>query len=181
MELPVGYGLAGSFLFLKKRTLGLEMIVSNFAKQFNSAINKIQLPMETPPSERSVDIEKYKIIRERWDKEDTLLLSRTGIFLTSNSLLFSAMRFQESALSLQIGVAIFGLVLSALWLTTSLHSFNVIGKLFFLSKDDMPHELKEIYKIKRPFLRPNDVFCKWIPGLIITGWMMFIVWLLASL
>jgi len=135
--------------------------------------------MESTQTERpEPDLEKYKLIRERWDKEDTLLLTRTGVFLTSNSLLFAAMRFQESGTSFQIGVAVIGLALSILWLTTSLHSFNVVGKLYLLSKDDMPHGLKEIYKIKPPLLRPNAVFCKWIPGLIIAGWITLIIWAL---
>lgn len=142
----------------------------------HSITEENQLNMKVPSDKSSPDIEKYKLIRERWDKEDTLLLSRTGIFLTSNSLLFAAMRFQESSPSFQIGVALVGLILSILWLTTSLHSFNVIGKLFLMSKDDAPHDLKEIYKIKPPLFRPNDVFCKWIPGLIIAGWTTLIIW-----
>jgi hypothetical protein len=141
---------------------------------------KRQQSTETPDSERSPDIEKYKLIRERWDKEDELLLSRTGIFLTANSILGAALGFQvQSGHSFRIGVASVGLILSILWLLTSLVSFNIIRRFFLLSKDDMPHGLKESYRSR--FIHPNTVFCKLIPGLIIAGWVGFIIWSLISM
>ena len=136
--------------------------------------------MEPFSGQHPIDIEKYKLIRERWDKEDELLLARTGVFLTANSILCAALGFQSQNQIFQIGVAFVGLILSILWLLTSLQSYRIIGKLFFLCKDVIPHGLMEIYKIKR-FLgvRPTSVFCKWIPGLIITGWLVFIIWSLS--
>jgi len=137
--------------------------------------------MKNTKDEREPNLEKYKLIRERWDKEDTLLLSRTGIFLTTNSILIVTMRFQENGFPFQIGVAIVGLILSFLWLTTSLHSFKVISKLFSLCKNGAPSDLNEIHKIQPILFRPNTVFCKLIPGLMITGWVVFIIGSLASL
>ncbi|MCK6694445.1 MAG: hypothetical protein L6Q97_20405 [Thermoanaerobaculia bacterium] len=137
--------------------------------------------METIPTETSPNTENYKLIRERWDKEDTLLLSRTGIFLTTNSILYAAIGFQEkdqSDQSLHLVFALVGLLLSILWLTSALHSFNVIKNLFLACKDDMPTEIKRIYKVKPVLFRPNTVFCKWIPGIVIASWLFILLWLL---
>jgi hypothetical protein len=76
-----------------------------------------------------ISVEKYKAIRKRWDHEDQLLMSRTGAFLTANSILCVALSFQPEV-PFQIGVAVVGLALSSLWLTTSLHSFNIIALLY---------------------------------------------------
>ena len=122
--------------------------------------------------------ERYKAIRERWDKEDTLLISRTGIFLTTNSILYAALGFQAQNPSFQVGVAVIGLTLSILWLTTSWHTTNVIKKLYLMCKDDMPYDLADMYKIKPIFFRPNTVFGKIIPFIIILGWLAFISWLI---
>ena len=126
------------------------------------------------------DEQKYKLLRERWDKEDSLLISRTGIFLTTNSILFAALGFQEQNPGFQVVVAVIGLLLSILWLTTSWHTFNVIKKLYQLSKDDMPYDLIEIYRVKPILFRPNTVFTKIIPLLIILGWIAIILWILVS-
>ncbi len=127
-----------------------------------------------------VDIERYKIIRERWDREDTLLISRTGIFLTTNSILLAAAGFQakNSALSsyYQIGIAGMGLALSFLWLATSWHSFNIIRMLFVMCQDDMPYGLRATHDIRPVIFRPNTVFCKMIPSLMIVGWLAYIAW-----
>ncbi len=132
--------------------------------------------MSNTGSEQSVDIEKYKVIRDRWDREDTLLMSRTGAFLTTNSILFAALGFQAQNRPFQIGVAIIGLSLSILWLTTSMHSFNILGTLFQLCINDMPYGLGAIYKIRPVLFRPATVFCKLVPGLIVVGWLAYIVW-----
>jgi hypothetical protein len=122
--------------------------------------------------------ERYKIIRDRWDKEDSLLVSRTGIFLTTNSILFAALGFQEQNPIFQAVVSVIGLVLSLLWLTTSWHTYHGIRKLYQLCKDDMPYALAEIYQIEPILFRPNTVFTKIIPLLIIFGWSAIIIWIL---
>lgn len=133
--------------------------------------------MKTMQDKTPVDIERYKLVRERWDKEDDLLLSRTGIFLTANSILIAALGFQENNLNFQKGISVLGLLLSLLWLATSIHSGRVIRKLFLLCKDHIPYDLKEIMKIKPVLFRPTTVFCKLIPGLIVAVWLAALVWL----
>jgi hypothetical protein len=134
-----------------------------------------------PVEDKNAATERYKLIRERWDKEDALLISRTGIFLTANSILYAAMGFQAKTPGYQVGVAVMGLLLSVLWLMTSWHTTNVIRKLYQMCIGDMPYDLADIYKIKPKFFRPTTVFGKVIPGLIIAGWLAFILWLLFSM
>lgn len=136
--------------------------------------------MDKINDKNAANAQKYKLLRDRWDKEDSLLISRTGIFLTTNSILFAALGFQERNPGFQVVVAVIGLLLSILWLTTSWHTFNVIKKLYRMSKDDMPYELVEIYHIKPILFRPNSVFTKIIPLLIIFGWIAIILWILVS-
>jgi hypothetical protein len=137
--------------------------------------------MKPSTKKNAVKNERYNLIRERWDKEDSLLLSRTGIFLTTNSILYAALGFQAQNPSFQMGIAVVGLILSVLWLTTSWHTFNVIRKLYTMCKDDMPFDLADAYKVKPILFRPNTVFGKIIPCLIIAGWIAFMFWLLLSM
>ncbi len=136
--------------------------------------------MEKTKNTHAADIEKYKIIRDRWDKEDTLLISRTGIFLTTNSILLAVAGFQaknsNSSPFFQIGVAVMGLILSCLWLTTSWHSYKIIRALFELCQGCMPYGLRAIHDIRPVVFRHNTVFCKIIPALIIVGWLAYIAW-----
>jgi hypothetical protein len=136
--------------------------------------------MDKPENTSATDYQKYQAIRDRWDKEDSLLNSRTGIFLTTNSILFAASQFQAQDPAFQLGAAIIGLALSILWLTTSWHTSNVIKELFLLCKDDMPYDLKRVYRISPILFRPTTVFSKLIPSLIIIGWIAYIIWILFS-
>jgi len=129
------------------------------------------------------DKAKYEALRERWDHEDTLLVSRTGTFLTTSSILWAALGFQPDDSFFLIVIGIIGLVLSILWLTTSLHSFNVIGTLFRLCKNDMPYGIKEIYQRKPVLFRPTTVFAKVVPSLMIAGWVVeiaYTIWKLVA-
>jgi hypothetical protein len=134
--------------------------------------------MDQTASKNTIDDQRYKTIRDRWDKEDTLLISRTGIFLTTNSIMYAALGFQAQNPGFQVGVAVIGLALSILWLTTSWHTANVIKKLHLMCKSDMPYDLADIYSIKPILFRPNTVFGKIIPLLMISGWLAFILWIL---
>jgi hypothetical protein len=136
--------------------------------------------MDKPESKSAVDYQKYQAIRDRWDKEDSLLNSRTGIFLTTNSILFAASQFQTQEPAFQVGAATIGFALSILWLTTSWHTSNVIKELFLMCKDDTPYNLIRIYRVKPILFRPTTVFSKLIPSLIITGWIAYIIWILVS-
>ncbi len=103
-----------------------------------------------------------------------------GIFLTTNSILSAALGFQKESFSFQVSITLVGLVLSILWLTTSWHTANVIRQLFLLSKKDMPYGLMDIYRIKPILFRPNTVFGKLIPSLVILWWITIIALLFAK-
>ena len=116
-------------------------------------------------------IERYKLIRSRWDSEDSLLVSRTGVFLTANSIFFAASQLQkEPDPMFMIGVMIFSLVISFFWLTTSWHSFNVIARLYREARNYSPEAIKCIYGIDPVFVRPNTVFGKILPIVVIIAW-----------
>ena len=73
----------------------------------------------------------YKEIRERWDKEDELLGSRTSMFLTVNAILFAATSLQENNNSvLNFAVSVVGFILTLLWLSVSKRSYGL--HIFFI-------------------------------------------------
>ncbi len=123
----------------------------------------------------SFDLPKYAAIRDRWDKEDTLLVSRTGIFLTTNSILFAIAGFLASDHVFQLGVAVVGLLLSVVWLTTAWHSFRIIHTLLDMCQDITPYGLDALYRIKPILFRPNTVFGKLLPSSIILGWAVYLI------
>ncbi|WDD97249.1 hypothetical protein [Thalassomonas actiniarum] len=112
--------------------------------------------------------EKYALIRERWDKEDSLLLLRTGIFLTLNSVLLAAAQLNNSG-DFKIFIIAFAIVFSSLWLITSLHAYRIIKRLYQKCHRLMPNEIKGIYKVK-VWIRPNTVFCVLSPVLVLLAW-----------
>ncbi len=118
-----------------------------------------------------VDMDKYETLRKRWDHEDTLLTSRTGTFLTANSILWVALGFQPDKSPFQIIIGVIGLALSILWLTTTWHSFNLIKLLHGLTKNDMPYGIEKMFDVKPILFRPNAVFGILIPSLMIAGWL----------
>ncbi len=123
----------------------------------------------------TIDLPRYTAIRERWDKEDTLLVSRTGIFLTANSILFAIAGFRATDHMFQIGVAVIGLLLSIVWLTTAWHSFRIIHTLLEMCKNDTPYGLDSLYAIKPILFRPTTVFGKILPASIIVGWGLYLL------
>lgn len=118
---------------------------------------------------------KYKTLRERWDKEDNLLLSRTGIFLTVNSILCAGAQLQQEV-GFRTGVAVFSIVISILWLTTSWHSYNVIKKLYLKCKTIMPGDLGDVYAIKPVLFRPTAALGIVLPCTVISGWVVYAGW-----
>ena len=121
--------------------------------------------------------EEYTRLRRRWDAEDQLLLTRTGIFLTTNSILGAAAQLQGDRY-FQIGVAFFALLISFYWLIISWHSFKVIKQMHHITNRCMPQAEKAIYDFKTCGLRPNDILVKLLPTTVILVWVLYIAWIL---
>ncbi|WDE07391.1 hypothetical protein SG34_011165 [Thalassomonas viridans] len=122
--------------------------------------------------------EKYVLIRDRWDKEDSLLLTRTGIFLTVNSILLAAAQLNNSE-AFKLAVAAFAAIFSLFWLLTSLHSYRIIKILYQKCHRLMPSEIKGIYRVK-VLMRPNTVFGVLSPVLVLFAWLAYALLLDAS-
>lgn len=132
-----------------------------------------------PAKKRAPDKDKYEALRKRWDHEDSLLMSRTGIFLTTSSILWAALGFQPNEGFFQVIIGAMGLLLSILWLTTSLHSFRIIRVLYRLTINETPYGIEEMVAVKPILFRPNVVFGILIPSLILAGWVTattYIIW-----
>jgi hypothetical protein len=88
--------------------------------------------------------------------------------------------FQPDDLPFQIGVAVFGLLLSGPWLTTSWHSYRIIRLLYLKCEDDMPYDLKDLVYRGPVRFHPNTVFGFLVPILVIGGWLAHVAWRLPS-
>jgi hypothetical protein len=123
-----------------------------------------------------INNKRYEIWRKRWDHEDTLLVSRTGIFLTANSIFWAALSFQSTISFFHIIIGLLALLISILWVTTSWHSFNIIMVIFHEIKVDFPFGIENIYKKGPVLFRPNIVFGKLLPILMIISWIIEIIY-----
>lgn len=128
-------------------------------------------------NEKDTILEQYQLIRNRWDSEDNLLLSRTGVFLTVNSIFFAASQIQKNPDStFMIGLMVFSLIISFLWLTISWHSFNIIAQLYREAIGFCPEEIKCIYSIDPVFVYPTTVFGKILHSVVIVTWIVYLAW-----
>lgn len=116
----------------------------------------------------------YKSIRERWDKEDELLNSRTGTFLTANTILFAAAQFQKESIY-SLGIAIVGVIVTIFWMLVSSRSARIITYFYDICQDIMPKYMKYIYTYKKPRLTPTKIITKVLPLIILISWLTFIV------
>jgi len=117
----------------------------------------------------------YISIRERWDKEDELLNSRTGTFLTANTILFAAAQFQKESLY-SLGIAIVGIIVTIFWLLVSSRSARIIAYFYGICQEIMPKYMKFIYSYKKPRLTPTKIITKVLPLIILISWLTFIVY-----
>lgn len=124
-------------------------------------------------------VEKYKLVRERLDKEDELLNTRTALFLTGNSLLFTASQIQNvSQKPVLIGVATFGLILSTLWLITSKYTTRAINY-FHDNRELITPDYLETPSIKSwNIFYPNNIFGWMLPLVIIVGWVLYLIYII---
>ena len=125
---------------------------------------------------------KYKAIRERWNQEDNLLISRTSLFLTASAILCAVTQFQSDT-GFRLAVVIISWLLSFFWIIISWHSTRIIFSLYKACKTaKMPSWDKSIINIKPLFnLRPTTVFGKVIPAMIFIGWSIYLIWLMYNL
>jgi hypothetical protein len=152
------------------------------------------------------DEAKTSWFRKRIEFEDGLLNSRTSVFLIVNSLWLAAIGIGIDQ-NLRLGVVVFGLIVSLIWLICSLQSFLVIrgltkvyltliktGGTFYA--DDIvqnqlsrpkwifvknPNRLKGIrrtLKRIRLWLRPTNLLAVWLPGLFLIAWIGLLLWLM---
>lgn len=114
----------------------------------------------------------YKELRERWDKEDDLLGSRTSMFLTVNAILFAATSLKENNNSvLNFAVSVVGFILTLLWLRVSKRSYDCIYFLSEISKDIAPEYSHGLHMFHWPkWLYPTKVIAIILPVIVLLCW-----------
>jgi len=122
----------------------------------------------------SLSEKDYYSIRERWDKEDELLNTRTSTFLTANTILFAAVQFQKESVY-SIGIAIVGVIVTIFWMLVAHRSARIIAYFYGISQNIMPEYLRFIYNYKKPRLTPTKIITKVLPLIILLSWLTYIV------
>jgi hypothetical protein len=128
-------------------------------------------------------------IRKRIEYEDELFNSRTTIFLATNGLWAAAVGV-SSALPLQVGIGVLGVLVSIMWVMCSWQSSNVIkaltkkrlGLLKGQTEDQAEYQVEKIVQDALWSLRyrPTSILAKWLPVLFLSIWVIFLGWLVWS-
>jgi hypothetical protein len=135
---------------------------------------RINLINEARQSLREQD---FADIRERWDKEDNLLASRTSMFLTVNAILFAATRLQTDGNSLfNVGISAIGVILTLLWLKVSKRSSDCIYFLSQISNGIAPVYSQSLRRFREPkLLSPTRVIAVILPAMVLLCWVVLAV------
>ena len=117
-------------------------------------------------------------IRKRTVEEDTLLGSRTTAFLVSNGFVLTALGANPEP-SYKMAIAIFGFLVSVLWLLTVLQSYRVIQALHNLrSSVDENDRINDtvsnavLWKANHvmAFIGPTALVAIWLPCTVLGLW-----------
>ena len=119
--------------------------------------------------------------RRRIEVEDSLLISRTTIFLATNGLLFAAIGIGDYG-PLRFGMALIGAIVSVVWFISGRQSRNVIKaltKTYLNAEPDDPIDGIVRKALWKPGWRsPTDVLGWELPLLFILAWVGLLGWLL---
>ena len=109
------------------------------------------------------DIDKERI-RDRIDKEDGLLNSRTTIFLATNALLITATQISKNDPKTCMGIILFGLIVTFFWSLCSIQCWRVLNNLFEIYRTCEDTIDENILKALCPqYFRPNFLLGFWLP------------------
>ena len=118
-------------------------------------------------------------VRKRIVEEDTLLGARTTVFLTSNGFFLTAVSVTDLPL-FRVTICILGIVIAAIWLTTTTQIWRVITSLHELYQQHYANDVinATVFKAihwKKTFgetiFGPTELISLWLPGIILVGWM----------
>jgi len=115
-------------------------------------------------------------LRRRIEIEDELLNSRTTIFLGINGLWAAVVGVSDER-GIQTGVAILGIIVTCMWLTCSVQSWQILRRLTktYLqsaklgegqSVEKIVHDVLRRYR----HFRPTNILAVWLPGLFLLVW-----------
>jgi len=120
----------------------------------------------------------HKAIRQRTVEEDTLLGSRTTAFLIGNGFVLTALGSNKD-MPYSWGIAIFGLILSLVWILTTVQSHRVIQSLHKLRLNlDTPDIINDAVSATtfwkpgyfRTLLGPTALIAIWLPFVVVVLW-----------
>lgn len=121
----------------------------------------------------------HQSIRQRTVEEDTLLGSRTTAFLIGNGFVLTALGSNRD-MEYSWAIAIFGLVLSLVWLLTTLQSHRVIQALhkmrLTLDQSDLINDRVADATFWKAgyfstFFGPTALIAIWLPFVVLVLWL----------
>jgi hypothetical protein len=113
-------------------------------------------------------------IRKRIEIEDSLLNSRSTIFLVINGIWLSAISLKKDLDAFQIIIPVCGIIISIMWFLCSIQSTRIIAalnrKYLEVNQDDSLEKFIDGKLFSRTFLRPSELIGQWLPLLFIIIW-----------
>ena len=113
-------------------------------------------------------------IRKRIEIEDSLLNSRSTIFLVINGIWLSAISLKKDLDTFQIIIPVCGIIISIMWFLCSIQSTRIIAalnrKYLEVNQDDSLEKFIDGKLFSRTFLRPSELIGQWLPLLFIIIW-----------
>ena len=120
----------------------------------------------------------HKAIRERTVEEDALLGSRTTAFLIGNGFVLTALG-SSSEMAYAWVIAVFGFILSVVWILTTIQSYRVIQSLHKFRIDVDAQDSINNLVVSKTFwkagylstlLGPTALIAIWLPLIVLALW-----------
>ena len=133
--------------------------------------------------ESSLDDFEKERMRDRIDKEDSLLNTRTQLFLMINGIwltgaLVSGKISKPEELAPLIGISFFGALITLIWFLSSHQSKRIIIGLHEKMDEIENDTLIKPFLYKRECFRPTALLTILLPFLVFHSWVSYFLWLL---
>ena len=125
-----------------------------------------------------METKSNKSVRDRIAIEDSLLNSRSTLFLAINGIWVTAIGIGNTHKYMSLSISILGFVFSLMWLLCSIQSKRVIVTLnennLENNQDDKIEMLIENLLFKIKAFRPTEIIGVWLPCIFILFWLIII-------
>jgi hypothetical protein len=119
-----------------------------------------------------------KTLRKRIEKEDSLLNSRTSVFLITGSLLLTAFGVSDDTV-IRFIISILGILVTLAWGICSMQNWKVIKNLTTIyvktNTEDITEKIVQAALFHPGWRRPTDLIARVLPLIFLCAWVALLV------